>query len=287
MVNKKKILIVDDEKFVTDTLEGFFRSKGYEIFKAEDGQTSLSVITNEKPDLVLLDIKLPKVDGMEILKLLRQYYSKVKVIVMTAYSVEYKKIAESIGFDDFFVKPILVDELLVRVEELLSEAKPPISSQEVKKEIPDNSSAAIPVNILPKARILVISPRDLIIDLLKEYFTNQEICNGIYEVSGHGLEQLESSKDFNPDIVLFDLALVGLLGAFGLTLMKMPKPPKETIIFGDPATKWEEAEERLKKGARFVEMRLDLKDAAPIKNTLQLLNNAVREVCAKYRLFNN
>jgi len=287
MADKKKILIVDDEKFVTDTLEGFFRRKGYEIFKAEDGHTSLSVITNEKPDLVLLDIKLPNVDGIEILKLLRQYYSKVKVIVMTAYSVEYKKIAESIGYDEFFVKPILVDELLVKVEELLSDDKPRIESADAKQEILDKASAVIPDNTLPKARILVVSSRDLIIDLLKEYFTNKEVCNGIYEVSGHGLEQLESNKDFNPDIVLFDVALVGMLGEFGLTLMNMPKPPKETIIFGDPATKWEEAEERFKKGAKFVQMRLDLQDKAPIKDTLQHLNDAVRETCAKHHLFNH
>ena len=287
MGNQKKILIVDDEKFVTDTLEGFFRSKGYQIFKAEDGQTSLSVITNEKLDLVLLDIKLPKVDGIEILKLLRQYYSHVKVIVMTAYNIEYRKIAESIGYDDFFVKPILVDELLVKVEELLFQTCSAPQSLEKNNEWLVKAVNVMPGNVLPKARLLVISPRSLIIDLLKEYFTNREICAGIYEVVGFSLEQPEYSKDFEPDIVLFDVALVGMLGEFGLTLMKMPKPPKETIIFGDPATKWEEAEEKLKNGEKFVELKLDLHDAVPIKDTLSRLSNAVRETCIKHRLLGN
>ncbi|MCX5704167.1 MAG: hypothetical protein NT066_06745, partial [Candidatus Omnitrophica bacterium] len=100
------------------------------------------------------------------------------------------------------------------------------------------------------------------------------------------LEQSEYIKKFKPDIILFDVALVGMLGEFGLTLMKMPEPPKEIILFGDPAVKWEEAEALIKRGTKFIEMPADLHDNAyPINDTIQRLNDAVREVCLKYGLF--
>ncbi len=269
MAGPKKILIVDDEKYVTDTLEGFFRSKGYKIFKAQDGRTSLSFITNEKPDLVLLDIKLPSVDGIDILRLLRQFYSGVKVIVMTAYDREYKTKAESIGYDALFLKPILIDELIIKVEELLSR-DPAVQQTEI-------TETRIPEGVLPKARLLIVSLRDPVLSLIRDFFAKQNDCQGVYEIVGLGLEQLEYVKDFQPDIVLLDVALIGALGEFGLTLMKLPQPPKEIIIFGDPAAKWEEVETLLKNGAK--------QDNLLIKEILSRLNNSVKEICAKHRLF--
>jgi hypothetical protein len=139
---------------------------------------------------------------------------------------------------------------------------------------------------LPKARILIISPRDLIADLLRDYFTNKEICSGIYQVAKTGLEQTEYIRKFKPDILLLDVALVGMLVEFGLTLTKLPHPPKEIILFGDPAVKWEEAEMLIKRGTKFIELPMDLYDETyAIKETIQRLNDAVKEVCLKYRLF--
>jgi two-component system response regulator (stage 0 sporulation protein F) len=291
MESQKKILIVDDEEFVTDALEGFFHSKGYRIFKAEDGQTCLNVIKSEKLDLVLLDIKLPKVDGIEILKLLRRDYTQVKVILMTAYDIEYKTIVDSIGYDAFFVKPLLLDELTREIERILSGEKiaTPLAEDKIKDtRQPVQGPQFTPLEgTLPKARLLIVSPRNLISGLLKDYFSKREICNGIYEITESGLEQLEYIKKFQPDIILLDVALVGILGEFGLTLMKMTQPPKEIILFGDPAIKWEEAETLIKRGTKFIELPLDLHDETyPIQETIQRLNNAVREVCARYHLFN-
>jgi len=286
----KKILIVDDERFVTDALEGFFHNSGYEIFKAEDGQICLDIIKSKELDLVLLDIKLPKVDGIEILKLLRRNYPQVKVIVMTAYDIEYKTIVDDIGYDAFFVKPLLIDELTIKVEELLTHGG--ASKKPAEKEIksipkPSTEFAGFTLDkALPKARLLIVSPRELISGLLKDYFVQQTACNGIYDVAESGLEQLEYIKKFQPDIILLDVALVGILGEFGLTLMKMTQPPKEIILFGDPAVKWEETETLIKRGTKFIELPLDLHDETyPMQETIQRLNKAVKEVCAKYQLF--
>lgn len=291
MSDLKKILVVDDEKFVTDTLEGFFRTKGYFIFKAEDGETTLNIIKKESLDLVLLDIKLPKVDGIEILKLLRRDYPQVKVVVMTAYDMEYKNKVDEIGCDAFFVKPLLIDELTKEVETLLSQDKisTKITKEQIRqpKQLSEKTQDIISEETLPKARILVVSPRNLIADLLKHYFSKKETCNGIYEVSESGIEQLEQIKKFKPDIILLDIALVGMLGEFGLTLLKLPKPPKEIILFGDPAIKWEEVETLIKRGTKFIEIPSDLNaQTYPIKDTIKRLSNAVRDVCLKYGLLN-
>jgi len=288
----KKILIVDDEEFVTDALEGFLHSKGYSIFKAEDGQVCLDIIKREELNLVLLDIKLPKVDGIQILKLLRSDYPEVKIIIMTAYDMEYKTIVDSIGCDAFFIKPLLIDELMKKVEDLLSSEKTSFkgTKQEVKSIprpfVSEEAKDFISDKILPKARILIISPRELISTLLKDYFIERKTCNGIYEVDESGLEQLQRIKKFKPDIILLDVALIGILGEFGLTLTKIPHPPKEIILFGDPAVKWGEAEALIKRGTKFIEIPTDLhNETYPIKETIQRLNEAVREVCLKYHLF--
>jgi len=272
----KKILIVDDEKFVTDTLEGFFRSRGYHIFKTEDGEAALKIIENERLDLVLLDIKLPKVDGIRLLTYLRRDYPRTKVIVMTAYDLEYKQRVDSIGYDAFFLKPLLIEDLTRAVEQLLSEEIP---------AIPEQLPVAIRQEPLHKTRILVVSPRLLISSLVKDYFSNPETCRGNYEVLETGMAQLEQLKKFQPDIILMDVALVGLLGEFGTTLMKLPHPPKEIILFGDPAIKWEEVEALIRRGIKFIEMPPDLRDERyPIKETIQRLHNALKDACIKYGL---
>ncbi len=286
MEAQKKVLIVDDEKFVTDALEGFLHPRGYEVFKAEDGQLCLDIIKNQAPDLVLLDIRLPKVDGIEILRLLRSDYSNIKVIVMTAYDREYKDAVDGIGCDFFFIKPLLIDDLLDKVEELLSESgTTERMAIGTTQKMPQKTEYVTPEESLPKARLLIVSPRGLISGLLKDYFMRKDLCNGVYEVLESGLEQSEYIRKFQPDIIILDVALVGLLGEFGLTLIKMPNPPKEIILFGDPAVKWEEAEVLIKRGTKFIEMPMEFHhDSLLFQETLQRLNAAVKEVCLKYFL---
>ena len=284
----KKILIVDDEKFVTDALEGFFHNRGYEIFKAEDGEVCLDIIKNKNLDLVLLDIKLPKVDGIEILKFLRQDYPYIKVIIMTAYDIEYKEAVDKIGCDVFFIKPLMIDELTEKVEELLSQEKMPAKAAEYKrKDSPQPKQTAghfDSENSLPKAKLLIVSPRSSISNLLKDCFGKKEISNGVYEVAECGLEQSDYIKEFKPDIILLDVAVIGTLGEFGLTLLKMPHPPKEIVLFGDPQFKWEEAETLIKRGMCYIPTPLHDEFQLPAKEAIDRLVNAIKDACFKHGL---
>lgn len=116
---KRKILIIEDEKSLAQVLEDTFSQEGFEIIKAFDGENGIDKFYNEKPDLILLDINLPKKLGWEVCKEIRET-SNIPIIMMTARdsdSDEYNGL--SIGADDYITKPFNLKILLLKVKKLL------------------------------------------------------------------------------------------------------------------------------------------------------------------------
>lgn len=116
---KRKILIIEDEKSLAQVLEDTFSQEGFEIIKAFDGENGVDKFYNEKPDLILLDINLPKKLGWEVCKEIRET-SNIPIIMMTARdsdSDEYNGL--SIGADDYITKPFNLKILLLKVKKLL------------------------------------------------------------------------------------------------------------------------------------------------------------------------
>lgn len=116
---KRKILIIEDEKSLAQVLEDTFSQEGFEIIKAFDGKNGIDKFYNEKPDLILLDINLPKKLGWEVCKEIRET-SNIPIIMMTARdsdSDEYNGL--SIGADDYITKPFNLKILLLKVKKLL------------------------------------------------------------------------------------------------------------------------------------------------------------------------
>lgn len=112
MENKKKLLIVDDQNGIRVLLVEVFSSEGYETFQASNGKLALSIVERENPDLVLLDMKIPGMDGLEILKRIKKINPEIKVIMMTAYGeLEMIKEAQETGALMHFTKPFDIDEL--------------------------------------------------------------------------------------------------------------------------------------------------------------------------------
>ena len=113
----KKILIVDDEKAIVDILEFNLKKEGYETLKAYDGREGLRMAQANGPDLILLDIMLPYMDGFEVCKALRDAGDNVPIIMLTAREEETDKVfgLES-GADDYITKPFSMRELLARVK---------------------------------------------------------------------------------------------------------------------------------------------------------------------------
>lgn len=119
---KRKILIVDDQAGIRVLLMEVFTSEGYETFQAANGKAALDIVGKEHPDLVLLDMKIPGMDGLEILKRIKEIDKGVKVIMMTAYG-ELDMINEATqnGALMHFTKPFDIDELRVAVNRIIRE----------------------------------------------------------------------------------------------------------------------------------------------------------------------
>jgi len=115
-VDKKKLLIVDDQNGIRILLMEVFSSEGYDTFQAANGKLALELVVNESPDLVLLDMKIPGMDGLEILKRIKELNTDIKVIMMTAYGeLDMIKEATDLGALMHFTKPFDIDEMRVAV----------------------------------------------------------------------------------------------------------------------------------------------------------------------------
>jgi two-component system alkaline phosphatase synthesis response regulator PhoP len=118
-VTSAKILVIDDEQSIIDLVRAYLGQEGYEVFTAMDGPSGLKAARAFKPDLIVLDVMLPGMDGIELLGQLRRE-SDVYVIMLTAKSEETDKIVSlTVGADDYLTKPFSPRELVARVKAAL------------------------------------------------------------------------------------------------------------------------------------------------------------------------
>jgi DNA-binding response OmpR family regulator len=118
-----KILVVDDEPHMVKLVQANLQAAGYEVVSAMDGNEALQAAESEMPDLIILDIMLPGVDGYEVCRRIREY-SAVPILMLTARGSEVDLVQGfDVGADDYLVKPFSVNELLVRVRAVLKRSK--------------------------------------------------------------------------------------------------------------------------------------------------------------------
>lgn len=116
MEQKKRVLIVEDEKNIVDILRFNLMREGYETLEAYDGEDGLSKALTQDPDLILLDVMLPKMNGFDVCRRLREEGQNVPVIILTAREEETDKVfGLEIGADDYMTKPFSMRELVARV----------------------------------------------------------------------------------------------------------------------------------------------------------------------------
>ena len=118
----KKILVVDDEPNLVMVVSSRLKSAGFEVISAGDGQAGLEMAKKEKPDLIILDLMLPKLDGFKVCGLLKNdtRYSKIPVILFSAKAQEADmNLSKEIGADAYIVKPFKPEVLLGKITELL------------------------------------------------------------------------------------------------------------------------------------------------------------------------
>ncbi|HEV2843677.1 MAG TPA: response regulator transcription factor [Thermoanaerobaculia bacterium] len=125
----KRVLIVEDDEAMSVALRDGFQYEGYNVTVAKDGEAGLQLATNDEPDLILLDVMLPKMTGLDICKHLRGSGNDVPIIMLTARGQEIDKVLGlKLGADDYITKPFGFMELLARAEAVLRRARVPAVS---------------------------------------------------------------------------------------------------------------------------------------------------------------
>ena len=120
----ERVLIVDDEKNIVTSLQEILNDEGYDITTAEDGLEALEKIQAEPPDLVLLDIWIPGMDGIEVLRAIKTYHPEIEVLVMSGHgTIDTAVKATKLGAYDFIEKPFSLDQLVRSVEHALKQKK--------------------------------------------------------------------------------------------------------------------------------------------------------------------
>lgn len=146
----KKILVVDDEQSIVTLLQYNLEQAGYTVITAMDGEEGIRLAAEENPDLMILDLMLPKLDGIEVCKQLRQQKVTVPILMLTAKDDEFDKVLGlELGADDYMTKPFSPREVVARVKAILRRTQ--IQSEPVQAQPEDAGQVKIgDLKIMPE-----------------------------------------------------------------------------------------------------------------------------------------
>ena len=189
----KKILVVEDELKIARLVRDYLQQAGFDVVEAADGRTALTLARAERPDMIVLDLGLPEVDGLDVTRRLRAE-SAVPIIMLTARSEESDRIVGlELGADDYIVKPFSPKELIARIRAVLRRADATLGGGEVLR--------AGPVQVdLPKRRVtvgdhdieLTATEFDLLVTLARHpgrIYTRAQLLDAIHGVSFDSYER--------------------------------------------------------------------------------------------------
>jgi len=246
-MEKKKILVVEDDSVLRYVLMEKLKNTGYVVFGAEDGEVAIKKIKDEKPDLVLLDILMPKKDGMEVLEEMNvdEEMNSIPVIIISnsGQPVEIER-AKKLGAKDFLIKAVFdPNEVLEKVKKLLNVVDVPIDNNDKEKNKMNNSNNKTLSNDLPqnptptdepnkvvkkeatevkgsKGKVLVVEDDKFLRELLV-----RKLFSGGFEVEStiDATGTFEILSGWMPSIILLDLILPGEDGFSILEKLKKDK----------------------------------------------------------------
>ena len=194
MASRQKVLIVDDEQNIRSLLAYSLEKAGFEVLQAADGLTAMELVDEKRPDLVVLDVMMPGMDGHEVLMRLRAANdtSRMPVIMLTARSADADKVyGLEMGADDYMSKPFSVNELMARVRALLRRASQPASESGEELAIgPLRIDKAGRRALLPEGEaVLTLKEYDLLLYLAEHpgmAFTREKLLGEVWGYDYYG-----------------------------------------------------------------------------------------------------
>lgn len=228
----KVILVADDEPAVALALEEYFRLKGHEVVKAFDGDQALEQIKIKRPALVVLDLRMPRMDGISVLHEIRSGYPETRTLVITGQADHYRKDLERLRPDKVMVKPVSLEELTRSVELLLEEGAEAAPA-------PARSKAGA----AGKVKLLIVEGAAPVYErVLKPYFESAE-RGAVYEtaLASTPEEALRKTQEFRPQVVILDATRmpVGVNpGRLAADLSAADPRPAEVILHSLQVPEW-------------------------------------------------
>lgn len=209
----KKILIIEDEKSLIDTLSKKLKNEGYEVFVAYDGKEGLESIAEKKPDLIMLDMLMPNIDGYGVLEKMREENNKIPIIIISnsGQPVDVDR-ALKLGAKDYLVKAELdLDEIM----------------EKVKNCIDNNSSSNLDCPPGSK-KILIVEDDEFLRQLCAKKMNQMNFC---VDMAVDGIKGYEKIIKGKPDLVLLDIIMPGMEG---FDVLKKVREDKDEEIANIP-----------------------------------------------------
>jgi two-component system alkaline phosphatase synthesis response regulator PhoP len=188
----KKILVIDDEPKIVEICSDYLHAAGYDIITAGDGLQGLAMARSQKPDLIVLDLMLPGMDGLDLCRTL-QHESSVPIIMLTARIEETDKlIGLALGADDYITKPFSPRELVARVRTVLKRASGDPSSEVIRAGDLTLDRSRYEVALPDRTVVLTMTEFELLATMMSQpgrIFTRAQLLNAVRGVSFESYER--------------------------------------------------------------------------------------------------
>lgn len=190
-----KILIVDDEPNILEILEAYLIVKNYQVFRAVDGQEALETAATIRPDLIVLDLMLPDISGIEVCEKIRES-SNAPIIMLTAKTTEQDILKGlQVGADDYLTKPFSPKELVARAETVLRRARPETKEEKLSFEGGELEIYPIRKQVFRKGKEVILTPTEYALLVLlashpTQLFSREQLLDAVKGLEFEGTDRI-------------------------------------------------------------------------------------------------
>lgn len=190
-----KILIVDDEPNILEILEAYLIVKNYQVFRAVDGQEALETAATIRPDLIVLDLMLPDISGIEVCEKIRES-SNAPIIMLTAKTTEQDILKGlQVGADDYLTKPFSPKELVARAETVLRRVRPETQEEKLSFEGGELEIYPIRKQVFRKGKEVILTPTEYALLVLlashpTQLFSREQLLDAVKGLEFEGTDRI-------------------------------------------------------------------------------------------------